>query len=256
MRDVLNMSRRGQPTTRDIETVEKTDGSAPSVDLRGFQLGVNLEEVYQIFGEHQQTRLGGVPTGRFEVAERKFQAIRSWLIDFDISDDIISAFMQIEPSVHRYQNGPQKLSPREQTQINLQIGRALSSMMHVIRSKLPSPFGEQYDLGIFIARLCFCAHFIRVLTSQAATATRLYDVPGMTEIYGRELDRASRAFENLYSNIENNISVETACGTALSIPMRELVGSLRFVKYWPTSAADIERLSEAVLNAAGFVRNE
>jgi hypothetical protein len=219
-------------------------------------LGVNLEEVYIIFGEHLQTRLGGLPDGYFEVAERKFHSIRSWLIDFDISDDIISAFMQIEPSVHRYQIGPRKLSPEEQTQINLTIGQALSTMMHVIRRKLPSPSGEQYDLGIFIARLCFCAHFIRVLTSQAATATRLYDVPGMTEIYGREVDRASRAFQNLYSNIENNIGVETACGTALAIPMRELVGSLWSVKYWPTSAAEIERLTDAVISAAGGVRNE
>lgn len=158
-----------RPRPRDVDIVPN---SAPTAARSGphdaFVLGVNIEEIYCIFGESFQTIFGGsVSDEYYEVFERKIGWCREVLIEFDVSNEIVANLLHLETQVRRQTPG-RVISPdavKAQRDADVKTEAEMSIWMSQIREQLDARAGLQYDLGIFTARLSLC---VRALKAAAA----------------------------------------------------------------------------------------
>jgi hypothetical protein len=193
-----------RPRHRDVDIVPNP---APTPIRSGahdaFVLGVNIEEIYCIFGESFQTLFGGsVSEEYYAVCERKIGWCREVLIEFDVSNEIVANLLHLETQVRR-QTPRRVLSPdavKALRDADVQTGNEMSIWMSQIRKQLDARAGLQYDLGIFTARLSLC---VRVLKTAAAAQQSMHESArgqfwkNYDDIYTDELLRVGRIFARL-----------------------------------------------------------
>ena len=198
-----------QPATnRDLGGVPVAQtGATTAYAYDAFVLGVNIEEFYIIFGEQVQAIVGGLPDSAYEAFERKAQMIRRTLVAFKVSDEVISKLTVLEGQVESGARGrpDSKTETAESMLASMMIGAQIGQLMMNVRQQLPDKEGLQYDLGIYAARISFCAKIILL-------APRLFGAAGKeyVDLYTRELIRAGGELHKLARAAERNGALAAA----------------------------------------------
>jgi hypothetical protein len=153
----------------------------PSSVARAFILGLDIEEVYAIFGESIQLRMGGAlePT-HFENVERKAQRVRDALLELGSPFEVVARFEAVTSKIYRA-GDPRAADLRRVRDESLEAADDLSALMYDVREHLAPDDAPLYDLGVMLARLHLC---FRVLVPTEGTPP-----PEMRDLYAEELAR-------------------------------------------------------------------
>jgi hypothetical protein len=134
---------------------------------RPLLLGIDIEEVYDVFGEGVMIAGPGLQPAHFEMVERKAQRVRDALVDLGIAAPLVGRF---EASTAGLQRAGDPLPPGMDLQAFdlavMRTGREISSLMGEIRDGLRDEDAETYDLGVMLSRLDLC---LRIVTTSAQT---------------------------------------------------------------------------------------
>ena len=124
---------------------EPAAGLAPV--LGAFALGVNVEEIYIIFGEQVQTQLGGLPLEIYAVAQRKLALIGGALSSLGLPEAFSAALKPIKARIERGTRGQSRTEAeiQEALQDSLNTANEIGALMGQIRKQLDDVRGLQYD---------------------------------------------------------------------------------------------------------------
>ena len=162
--------------------------SEPSQVARAFVLGLDIEEVYAIFGESIQLMMGGaLQPGHYEDVERKALRVRDGLLELGSSFEFVARFEAFTSKIYRA-GDPRAADLRRVRDESIEAARGLSALMHEVRDDLPPDDAPLYDLGVMLARLHLC---FRVLVPTEGTPS-----PEMRELYEEELARVVPVVES------------------------------------------------------------
>lgn len=225
-------------------------GAAAACSLDAFVMGVNIEEIYIIFGEQIQTQMGGLPHNLYASAERKLKAIREVLAKLGLPEDLSAALTPIKARIERGM-GARSQTPDEVSEAmmaSMKTAEEIGRLMGAIRGKLDDLSGLQYDLGIFTARLSLCCRMIRA----SAALTGNQGAP-MRDLYAKEFRRGGQQFARILAAgvqagvFERAFPDEFGRGLAA-------VGSdvAKDSSCSPEFAAGVEKRIEDLLAKAGF----
>ena len=163
----------------------------PAAGLDGFVLGVNIEELYCLFGEQYQTMTGGISRELHASGERKLGQVLAALgklgLPATIADGLSPVRARLEQLTGSAASDPaaihQDVAASQQTAANI------SRLMGTIREGMDDAVGNQYDSGIFCAHLSLCARMVRIAgDAQDEPSSRRKD------LYGQELKRSARSY--------------------------------------------------------------
>src|SRR5690349_14405631 len=109
----------------------------PVLVAPAFVLGLDIEEVYAIFGESIQVSMGGaLNPAHYEDVERKAQRVRDALLEFSLPFELVEWFEAITATI--YQTGDPRAADLERvSEASRQAGENLSALMHEVREQLP-----------------------------------------------------------------------------------------------------------------------
>jgi len=145
-----------------------------------FGLGMDLEELYSIFGEHIQIASGGLDAPLFDVAERKLARARDVLLAFQVSFPVVQRVESVSSYLEHAGRATLDIAATNA------VATEISSLMGDIRDELDAGVGSLYDCGVMAARLALCLRALR------ASSDRLtLDLQELAEIYRRELGRVA-----------------------------------------------------------------
>jgi len=189
---------------RDISIIPETASDPGEQDFSNpaFTLGVHIEEFYCLIGEQMQVRLGdeGFDDLAIDVQERKMGITKDILIDLEVDDDTIMSLFQIEDSLKRTVTDQSSAGKKAFIEESSKIANEIDELMEGIRPQLDDTTGLQYDLGIFIARIGFCARYILFISE-------VYPEPYKAqykEIYTKELIRAGTKLAEILARAGDN----------------------------------------------------
>ena len=153
----------------------------PSQVARAFVLGLDIEEVYAIFGESIQLMMGGaLQPGHYEDVERKAQRVRDALLKLGLPFEFVARFEAVTSRIYRA-GDPRAADLRRVRDESSEAARGLSALVHEVRDHLAPDDASLYDLGVMLARLHLC---FRVLVPTEGTPS-----PEMRDLYAKELAR-------------------------------------------------------------------
>jgi hypothetical protein len=157
--------------------VSPTSEAAPAA----LNLGVDIEEVYTVFGEGQQLAGRGLDDAAFALVERKTQRVQDRLLDLGMPHDLVQRFQSA--ASHAVRAGDPLPGGIEGLFAATKAAASeLSGLMGEIRGHLTPDDGALYDLGVMLARLDLC---LRIVVSAG-------DRPAVSELrttYLTELQR-------------------------------------------------------------------
>jgi hypothetical protein len=146
-----------------------------------FLLGLEIEEVYAIFGESIQIQMGGaLQPAHYEQVERKAQRVRDFLLDFDAPFELVQRFEAVTAMIYRH-GDPRAADLGRVHAESMEAAGRLSELMHEVRGRLSHDDAALYDLGVMLARLHLC---LRVLAPTDGSPS-----PEFREVYAAELAR-------------------------------------------------------------------
>lgn len=124
-------------------------------------LGIDIEEVYETFGEGLILFHMGLQAAQYEQGERQAQRVRDGMLDLGCPMDLVRRFEAAASRINRSGDSlPDGLSPDQYSLMVSATATDLSILMGDVRGHLPSPNAELYDLGVMLARLSLCLRFV------------------------------------------------------------------------------------------------
>ena len=180
----------------------------PVTVARAFTLGVDIEEVYIVFGEALQLMTGGLMPDHYDAVERKAQRVRDALLDHGCPHDLVQQFERVAAAIHRA-GDPIVGGPEGLYHETMAATRELDAVMVGVRGQLGEDDARLYDLGIMLARLHLC---LRVVTPPAGD-------PEGVELYRTELARVVPSSLDMLAESE----AAGLLGRAMSAELEELL---------------------------------
>jgi hypothetical protein len=148
---------------------------------RAFMLGLDIEEVYAIFGESIQLMMGGaLQPPHYDDVERKAQRVRDTLVELGSPFELVARFEAVTSKIYRA-GDPRAADLRRVRDESSEATRDLGALMHEVRHQLAPDDASLYDLGVMLARLHLC---LRVLVPPEGTPPI-----EMRDLYAKELAR-------------------------------------------------------------------
>jgi hypothetical protein len=144
---------------------------------------------------------------------------------------------------------------RDSAESQLRISQQVDVLMGAVRAQLTGAVGTQYDLGIFLARIAYCANSIGAGARLSDSSPDMRAIgERMSQVYSKELARATGHFLRIASQSDlptvfghEYAQVFAALASHLS---RELVASPE--SFTVDQAARVRSVADRVLGLFGF----
>jgi len=212
---------------------------------RAFLLGMDIEEVYMVFGEAIQLATGGLVPDHYDFIESKAGNVRDALLDLGCPHALIQRFERVAASIHRA--GDPLVGGLEALAAATATGEAeLGALMGEVRDELRPDDGRLYDLGVMLARLHLC---LRIVGMEDPGP------PEMMDLYGSELARTVP----IVFDMVNRAEAENVIGGRMDPQLAELVRRLsEQIATWDGGSVDWSRATlvrlDRVFGAVGAVK--
>jgi hypothetical protein len=181
-----------------------------------FYLGLDIEEVYVIFGEGLQFGLGGLSPSHYDQIERKTQRVRDALLDFGCPVALVQRFETVASRVYRA-GDPRGADLARLGDESAQTAQMLSALMHEVPDHLGVDDAALYNLGVMVVRLHLC---LRVLIPNEG----IEEPPPVRELYKAELRRIVPIVRDFLAAAEQ--AVTRTGSEQLSARLRSLAGQI------------------------------
>jgi len=224
--------------------------SAPDLKWAPFVLGLDIEEVYSIFGEHLQSVRGGIPHEMFAVIDRKIDRIQTTAQELGIAKGVDTALSTVRARLRRGAGGDlDDKKPGGLFKENMQTAGLIDNLMGALRKRLDEEKGCRYDVGIYCGRLSLCARSIgsaALLPPEIGQSRR--------ELYTKEIARAGENLANILSRGEQSGVLRRAFTPEEADTLKAIAGMA--VTTGESEKPDVTRAIymgiEQILSVAGF----
>jgi hypothetical protein len=127
--------------------------------VRPLTLGMDIEEVYDVFGEGIIFHHVGLPLGSYEQLERQAQRARDAMLDLGCPPGLVQRFEAAAARVNR--SGEPPPGGLEGLRLIVETtARDLGNLMEEVRGHLAGGDAELYDLGVMLSRLGLCLRVV------------------------------------------------------------------------------------------------
>ncbi len=188
-------------------------------------LGIDLEEVYFVFGEELQVAGTGLPPAHYDLVEAKARRVLDILIRLGQPVELVQTFEGITSRIHRAGDPlPRGLDLRGFAERTAHDERRLSALMGAIRDDLAKPDGVLYDVGVMATRLHLCLRLVIAAADRSSPEAERY-----WELYHRELGRVVP----IVSMMLGALAASADAGRALDAQLYEALTRLAgYLKAW------------------------
>ena len=177
-----------------------------------FVLGMDIEEVYIVFGEALQLSLGGLAPQHYDLIQEKARRVRGAMLRFGCRDQLVELFEALMATVRRA--GDPEVPGAEE---NNMLAQTLSTLMRAVWGYLGAEDAALYDLGIMLTRLHLC---VRVLYPDDGGGPP----GGLRGVYITELQRVVPQVRDFLAAADRDVG--DAAPKQLSARLRSLAGEI------------------------------
>ena len=190
--------------------------------MNGFEtpleLGIDIEETFQIFGEGFIYTNMGLEEEAYELAERKAGRVRDAMLDLGCPTSMVQRFEAAASRIIRSGDPLPRGGPKKLRRMVDETADELGRLMGEVRGVLLDEDGEVFDVGVMLARLSLCLRALSVPPTPTLAEYR--------QLYQTELERVVPIIASMIETVRRRPSWNEVPGPELRRSVTELAGQL------------------------------